>query len=56
MVSPTEKRPGSGHSSTSLKPGCLLREGKQEPWAGGGELSSVTEEHCNLAQGSQSTG
>ena len=56
MVSPAEKRPGSGHSCTSLKPGYLLEEGKQEPQAGGEELSSVTDEHCNLAQGSKSSG
>lgn len=55
-MSPAGKRPGSGHSCTSLKPGDLLEEGKQDPQAGGDELSSVTGEHCNLTQGSESSG
>lgn len=35
MVSPAEKRPGSGHSYISLKLGDLLEVGKQEPWSRG---------------------
>lgn len=57
MVSPAEKRSGSGHFYTSLKLGYLLEAGKQELRAGERGLSSVTDDHCNLlAQGYQVTG